>query len=311
MQGSGATEVANLATLTMTGVGKSAEHAHAAPLTGSTVNWNAGNPHVNTGGNIDNTGLFHVTFDGNIGNAGTAGGFVNNNGGTLRKSTTTGSLTLTNINLSNNGILDIDLGKVDVTGTFSSGRHRLARRPARRRRPRHPARPARHQLRSVAGRPAQHHLQRPLPAAGQRRLRDHFLAQRHAHRRLRPVQPPRAQQRADVVELLQRHRPPSRRQRRQRRHLHRQDRTRERRGRQSDLLHARREQRRPGQRQQRPGLRHAPRRPHRHHRRRRPDLVLRCRRDWSSPATPSPRSTPAPRRTSPSTPPRRARRDRS
>jgi len=121
MQGSGATEVANLATLTMSGIGKALNTRTLRPLSGSTVNWNAGNLTVNTGGNIDNTGLVHVTFDGIISNAGTAGGFVNNNGGTLRKSTTTGSLMLTNINLTNNGILDIDLGKVNVSGAFSQG----------------------------------------------------------------------------------------------------------------------------------------------------------------------------------------------
>jgi uncharacterized repeat protein (TIGR01451 family) len=121
MQGSGATEVANGATLTMTGIGKALNTRTLRPLTGSTVNWNAGNLSVNTGGNINNTGLFHVQFDGNIGNAGTAGGFLNNNGGTLRKSATTGSLTLTGINLTNNGILDIDAGKVDVSGTFIQG----------------------------------------------------------------------------------------------------------------------------------------------------------------------------------------------
>jgi uncharacterized repeat protein (TIGR01451 family) len=121
MQGSGATEVANLATLTMTGIGKALNTRTLRPLSGSTVNWNAGNLSMNTGGNIDNTGLFHVQFDGNIGNGGTAGGFVNNSGGTLRKSTTNGSLFLTGINLTNNGVLDIDLGKVDVTGTFVQG----------------------------------------------------------------------------------------------------------------------------------------------------------------------------------------------
>ncbi|HEX6642903.1 MAG TPA: hypothetical protein VF215_17435, partial [Thermoanaerobaculia bacterium] len=121
MQGGGATEVANLATLTMTGVAKALNTRTLRPLSGSTVNWTAGNLTANTGGNIDNSGLFSVSFDANIGNAGSAGGFVNNNGGTLRKSTTTGSFTLTNINLTNNGILDIDLGKVDVTGTFSQG----------------------------------------------------------------------------------------------------------------------------------------------------------------------------------------------
>ncbi len=121
MQGSGVTEVASLAILNMSGIGKALNTRTLRPLSGSTVNWTAGNLSVNTGGNIDNTGLFHVQFDGNLGNGGSAGAFVNNNGGTLRRSATTGNFTLTGINLTNNGILDIDLGRVDVTGTFNQG----------------------------------------------------------------------------------------------------------------------------------------------------------------------------------------------
>ncbi len=121
MQGGGVTEVGSTATLAMSGAGKNINTRTLRTLLGSTVNWTAGSVLMNTGGNIDNTGLFHVQFDGNIGNGGTAGGFVNNSGGTLRKSLTNGSLFLTSINLTNNGILDIDLGKVDVTGTFVQG----------------------------------------------------------------------------------------------------------------------------------------------------------------------------------------------
>jgi uncharacterized repeat protein (TIGR01451 family) len=119
MQGSGITDVANGATLTMTGVAKTLFARSLRPLSGSIVNWTAGNLTMNGGATIDNTGLFHVQFDANIGNAGSAGPFLNNSGGTLRKSTTTGSFSLTNIALTNNGILDIDLGKVDVGGAFT------------------------------------------------------------------------------------------------------------------------------------------------------------------------------------------------
>ncbi|MFL6248501.1 MAG: beta strand repeat-containing protein [Thermoanaerobaculia bacterium] len=121
MQGSGITEVANLATLTMNGVAKALNGRTLRPLAGSTVNWNLGTLNVSNFGNIDNSGLFDVTFDGTINNGGTAGPFHNNSTGTLRKSTTTGSLALTGIDLVNNGILDIDLGKVDVSGTYQQG----------------------------------------------------------------------------------------------------------------------------------------------------------------------------------------------
>jgi uncharacterized repeat protein (TIGR01451 family) len=121
MQGSGATEIANLATLSMNGSAKALNARTLRPLVGSTVNWSAGNLSMNSGGTIDNSGLFNVTFNGTIGNAGSAGPFTNNNGGTLRKSATTGSLLLTGINLTNNGITDITLGKIDVSGTYTQG----------------------------------------------------------------------------------------------------------------------------------------------------------------------------------------------
>ncbi|HEU4887522.1 MAG TPA: hypothetical protein VFV49_06530, partial [Thermoanaerobaculia bacterium] len=121
MQGTGITEVANLATLTMNGVAKILNGRTFRPLSGSTVNWSLGLLSLSGGGNIDNSGLFSVTFDGNINNSGSAGPFHNNSTATLRKSTTTGSLTLTGINLVNNGIVDIDAGKVDVTGSYQQG----------------------------------------------------------------------------------------------------------------------------------------------------------------------------------------------
>jgi fibronectin-binding autotransporter adhesin len=119
MQGSGVTAVASAATLTLNGAAKILNARTLRPLAGSTVNWTLGQLSMSGGGNIDNFGLFAVTFDGNINNSGSAGPFANNNGGTLRKSTTTGSLTLTGVSLSNAGIVDIDLGKIDVSGTYT------------------------------------------------------------------------------------------------------------------------------------------------------------------------------------------------
>jgi uncharacterized repeat protein (TIGR01451 family) len=118
MQGSGVTEVASGTTLNMQGLIKILNARTLRPLAGSGVIWTLGTLSMTGGGNIDNTGVFSVTFDGTINNSGTAGPFVNNNGGTLRKSTTTGSLTLNGVSLTNSGIVDIDLGKIDVSGTY-------------------------------------------------------------------------------------------------------------------------------------------------------------------------------------------------
>ncbi|HEX6084563.1 MAG TPA: hypothetical protein VF266_08550, partial [Thermoanaerobaculia bacterium] len=117
--GAGGVTIASGGTLNVNGAGaKTIVTSLLTVDTGATANWNAGPIALQSGGAIDNNGLFEIKTDDTISDAGTAGTF--DNIGTLRKSTTAGTTNFTNIALNHNGgTIDVQTGRLNLAGGTS------------------------------------------------------------------------------------------------------------------------------------------------------------------------------------------------
>ncbi len=96
-----------------TASGKALNAGSLTVSSGATVNWTAGPINMAAGATIANSGLFDITTDNTISDAGSDGGITNN--GTFQKSAGTGFTTLTNVDLINSGTIKV------MTGTLNPG----------------------------------------------------------------------------------------------------------------------------------------------------------------------------------------------
>jgi hypothetical protein len=121
MQGGGATTVTSGATLTISSPSaKALNNRTLSTVAGGTIDiTGVGTINFLNGGNINNAGTFVTDVDSTLADAGFGGGFTNT--GTLRKQTTTGPTTLTNVALTNNGgIVDLQTGTLSTTSFIQS-----------------------------------------------------------------------------------------------------------------------------------------------------------------------------------------------
>ena len=120
MSGSGTTNLNTGATATIaTATSKSLQRTFYVAPGASALVTGSGTINLSAGGEIGNAGLFDVQTDGTIADAGGDAGILND--GTFRKSGGAGSLTLTNVDFTNNGDLYVQSGTLDPALIASIG----------------------------------------------------------------------------------------------------------------------------------------------------------------------------------------------
>jgi uncharacterized repeat protein (TIGR01451 family) len=92
----------------------------------ATATWTSGDIVLSSSASILNNGTFDAQGNGNFANGGGGGNFTNGAGATFRKSTGTGTTTLSNFTLINNGTIDIQTGILDAATLTSSGPIQIA-----------------------------------------------------------------------------------------------------------------------------------------------------------------------------------------
>jgi uncharacterized repeat protein (TIGR01451 family) len=120
MSGSGTTDIPTSATASISGTSTKLLQRTLYVSSGATVNFTGlASMNLANGGNLQNHGLFNFTVDGTIGDAGFDGGIVNY--GTFRKSAGTNSTTISGVDFTNSGTVEVLTGKLDPTNFTSSG----------------------------------------------------------------------------------------------------------------------------------------------------------------------------------------------
>ncbi|MEO8378993.1 MAG: hypothetical protein ABI779_04940 [Acidobacteriota bacterium] len=125
MQGSGTTNIPNPGSATLSTASAKSLQRTFDIASGTTVSVTGTGPvNMSAGGNVSNAGIFDFTVDGSLSDAGGDGGFLNT--GTLRKSGGAGTASLTNVDLTSSGTIDIQTGTFNPGNVTSTGPIQLA-----------------------------------------------------------------------------------------------------------------------------------------------------------------------------------------
>jgi uncharacterized repeat protein (TIGR01451 family) len=120
MQGAGNTQIGGTLTLAGAGAKILSQRSLEIQSTATATQTGLGGLQLQSGGSVDNSGVFDFQADSGITNIGGGGSFLNQPSGTFRKSSGAGTFTIANTLFLNNGTVQVQSGNLDVA-TFNSG----------------------------------------------------------------------------------------------------------------------------------------------------------------------------------------------